>query len=102
LSDKRAKAACAHHDSPPQPVFQPRPFYPHDAFSKRIEGTVEVQFLIDSTGDVTHTSVSKSIGLLDAAALHCVRRWRFSPAKRNGKPVPAVAKAPITFRIGRQ
>jgi TonB family protein len=99
LSDKRAKAACTHYDAPPEPVSQPSPYYPHDAFGKRVEGTVEVRFLIGSSGHVTHAVVSKSVRMLDAAALHCVRRWTFRPAQRGGKPVPSVATAPASFRI---
>ena len=101
LSDKRAKAACTDYESPPQPISQPTPFYPHDAFGKRVEGTVEVRFLIGSSGQVTHAIVSKPVRLLDAAALHCVRRWTFRPAQRRGKPYPSVATAPITFRYHR-
>jgi TonB family protein len=99
LSDKRAKAACVHYDTPPQPVSQPSPYYPHDAFAQRVEGTVEVRLLIDSSGQVTHAVTSSSIRMLDAAALHCVRRWSFRPAQRGGKAVPSVAAAPISFRI---
>lgn len=36
---------------------------------------------------------------LDAEALKTVYGWRFEPAIKNGRPVPIVAHAPVTFRI---
>jgi periplasmic protein TonB len=37
--------------------------------------------------------------VLDQAALDAVRRWRFSPATRGGKPVEWTARLPIRFRL---
>jgi TonB family protein len=66
---------------------------------KKIEGTVEVEILIDSTGHVSKARVVRSIPALDSAALDTVRQWVFSPAIKNGRPVATVASAPVTFRI---
>ena len=66
---------------------------------KKIEGTVEVEILIDSTGRVAKARVVRSIPALDAAALQTVMQWVFSPAIKNGRPVATVASAPVTFRI---
>jgi protein TonB len=86
-------------DRPPSPVRLSKPRYPQEAFVKRIEGTVELEILIDAQGRVVEARVTKSIPLLDAAAIETVHEWRFSPAIKNGQPVAALARAPVTFRI---
>ena len=87
------------YDQPPRMIENVRPQYPSDAFSKKIEGTVELEILIDATGAVTQARIVKSIPLLDRAAVKCVFQWRFSPARKNGQSVATRANAPITFRI---
>ena len=76
-----------------------KPLYPQEAFVKKIEGIVLLEILIDSHGRVADARVLRSIPQLDAAAIAAVRQWLFRPAIRNGRPVPTVANAPITFRI---
>ena len=77
-----------------------RPKYPKEPFDNRIEGTVEIRFVIDEKGRVTEPTVVKSIPGLDKAALDCVKKWKFTPARKQGRPVKATALAPISFRIG--
>jgi protein TonB len=48
---------------------------------------------------VSKARVVRSIPELDAAALACVKEWRFRPAMKAGQPVATVASAPITFTI---
>jgi len=87
------------YDSPPRPIKMTRPQYPQEAFVKKIEGTVEVEILIDANGRVVSARVVRSIPLLDAAAVQTVYQWIFSPAMKNGRPVSTRAMAPVTFRI---
>lgn len=87
------------YDEPPRIVKPTTPVYPREPFMAGIEGTVEIEFVIDVTGAVSRLRVVKSIPGLDGAALACVKKWRFIPAKRAGRPVESVASAPVTFRI---
>jgi protein TonB len=87
------------YDQPPRPIKMPKPRYPQEAFVKKIEGIVEVQILIDSTGRVTPVRIVRSIPMLDAAALQTVREWLFHPAVKHGQPVATLAMAPVAFRI---
>jgi protein TonB len=87
------------YDSPPRPIKITRPQYPQEAFVKKIEGTVVVEILIDSTGRVVRARVIQSVPLLDAAALQTVYQWIFEPAIKRGRPVPTIAHAPVAFRI---
>lgn len=86
-------------DIPPKAKRLAKPKYPRTAFGNRVEGTVIVELMIDAKGKVTEARIIQSVPELDDAALECVKKWRFEPAKKAGKPVAAVANAPIRFRI---
>ncbi len=77
------------------------PDYPPQAVSARIEGIVMLRVHISDTGSVRHTEIIKSTGhaLLDAAAVRAVTVWRFAPARRNGRPVPATVRLPVRFSL---
>ncbi len=87
------------YDSPPKPVHLSKPKYPRKAFDNRIEGKVIVQILINAKGEVEDPQIVESVPGLDEAALKCVKKWRFKPAMKAGKPVATLANAPIMFRI---
>lgn len=53
---------------------------------------------IDVHGHVVRAEVANSGGdAFDAAATDAVAHWRFTPALRDGKPVPARIRVPFTF-----
>jgi protein TonB len=87
------------YDTPARLLRQTKPRYPQEAFVKKVQGVVLIEFVIDSTGRVARARVIHSIPLLDAAALEAVRVWVFSPAIRHGRPVATVAHAPVSFVI---
>jgi TonB family protein len=90
----------AQGDYDPRPVHMPKPNYPLQAFQEGIEGTVLVEILIDAEGRVARSRVVESVPGLDEAALAAVREWRFIPARKEGKAVPALAHVPVSFKIG--
>jgi len=87
------------YDAPPRAIKITRPQYPQEAFVKKVEGTVIVEILIDSTGRVVRARVIQSVPMLDAAALQTVYQWVFQPAVKHGQPVATIAHAPVAFRI---
>jgi protein TonB len=87
------------YDRPPRLLNPTKPRYPPDAFIRKVEGVVIVEFVIDATGRVVRARIVQSIPLLDAAALETVRAWEFAPALQHGRPVATAAQAPVTFRI---
>ena len=87
------------YDQPPRLIRQMRPEYPQGAFIKKIEGTVEVEFIIDVDGHVRRAWIVRSVPLLDAAAIRTVLQWVFTPAVKYGRPVATKARAPVEFRI---
>ena len=86
---------------PARPISNPNPMYPPDAVRQGLEGRVTLSVTISFTGKVTRVTVAESCGhqSLDQAALGAVRRWRFSPATQDGKPVEWTARLPIRFRL---
>ncbi|RDZ28356.1 energy transducer TonB [Lysobacter silvisoli] len=78
----------------------PEPEYPATALRRGEGGEVVLRVNVGSDGvpgevDFARRSASRD---LDRAAQDAVRKWRFTPATRNGKPVPAVVEVPITFQ----
>lgn len=76
--------------------------YPPALFEQGIEGRVLLRLYVDTAGNVVtdSTRIQESSGYpaLDSAAVQAAPRLRFSPAMRNGSPVPALFIQPIQFR----
>jgi TonB family protein len=75
------------------------PGYPEIARRAGVEGTVLIQALVGRDGLVKDARVTKSIPMLDSAAIEAVRRWRFSPARARGEPVAVWVAVPVRFRL---
>jgi TonB family protein len=96
-----ADSVASDYDAPPKLVKQKKPKYPDAAFRKGLEGTVKLEFIVELDGKAGSVRVLESVPGLDAAAVECLRSWRFEPATRQGLPVRVVAQAPISFCIYR-
>lgn len=75
------------------------PRYPLDSRRKHEQGTVVLAVMLGLDGTVSDISISKSSGFdrLDNAALSAVRRWRWSPTRRDGAPVLVRGLVEIPF-----
>jgi protein TonB len=87
------------YDRAPRLLRLVKPEYPQEAFVKKVQGVVYVEILIDASGRVVRWRVTRSIPLLDAAAVAAVRQWTFAPALKGGQPVATLAMAPVTFTL---
>jgi TonB family protein len=86
--------------TPPVAVFKPEPEYPEEARKAKYEGTVLVHLIVDVDGKIKDIKVDHSLGLgLDEKALECVRKWKFTPGKKNGRPVPVEVTVAVNFRL---
>jgi TonB family protein len=94
--------AANDYDVPPKILKQPKPRYPDEAFQRRTEGIVLVEFEVSEKGLVESARVLEPVPGLNAAALDAVRKWRFAPARKDGKPVRTTAQAPVSFCIFRE
>ena len=78
-----------------------KPVYPPDARSRRVEATVEVELLVDSTGTVAGTRVLDSGGdPFSLSALEYCRKLRFKPALANQVPVASRIVWVVAYRFG--
>lgn len=75
------------------------PRYPLESRRKREQGLVLLRVLLAIDGRVAEISVAQSSGhdRLDQAALAAPRRWRWSPARRNGALVQLRGLVEIPF-----
>jgi protein TonB len=85
----------------PVKIVDVRPVYPPMARQARVEGTVLIDASIDEDGKVKAARVSRSVPLLDQAALSAVRQWIFTPARLNGQPVGVSITVTVEFRLER-
>jgi len=58
---------------------------------------VILELPIDQYGAVPEARVLRSVPLLDQAAVDAARQWRFEPAHLNGRPVPVIMTATVSF-----
>jgi len=77
----------------------PDPDYSQEARKKKLEGVVVLMVVVTSEGKATNIRVIKTPGMgLDEKAIEAVRKWRFKPATKDGKPVDVQLPIEITFR----
>ena len=71
------------------------PDYPYAACDQRLEGSGLYRLNIKPDGTVSSVTILKSTGhiLLDQAAIHAFRQWRFRPGTLH------ILKAPINFTM---
>lgn len=80
----------------------PGPQYPYASRRKREQGIVKLHVLVNANGRPEKVEIARSSGfpLLDQAALDVVKnRWRFAPAKQDGKAVSASVVVPLEFEL---
>lgn len=78
----------------------PIPKYPSVLESSRIEGTVLVQFVVDTLGraDMSTFKVLDSSNALFAQSLEAtLPKWRFYPAEASGRRVKEIVQLPLKF-----
>jgi len=88
-------------DSIVQATFSPPPLYPEQARRERREGVVRVRARVSEDGRVSDVRVQKTSGHsdLDRAAVEALTTWRFSPARRGGRPVARNIVLPFRFAL---
>jgi protein TonB len=92
-----ALAGIAELDQEPRATYQPSPVLTPQVL-KKAPGTVYIIFIVDERGRVQNPKVWKSDDpVFERPALAAVKKWRFEPGKRNGKPVRFPMRVPIVF-----
>ena len=75
--------------------------YPPRARRLGLSGQVLLEFVVDAQGRPTKIEVLSATppGYFEEAARMAVKKCRFLPATRQGKPVPCRLQLPLVFRL---
>jgi len=87
-------------DKVPQPLSEPRPYYPPLAVQQHAEAVIILSTLISENGDVTDVKVLKGdarFGFNDSA-VRAMRAVRFTPPMKDGKRVKTWRPQTVTFK----
>jgi TonB family protein len=74
------------------------PEYPAIAKAQHISGRVQIDALIDASGDVASVKVISGPALLLRAATDAVKQWKYKPAMLDGQATPMHLTVTVEFR----
>jgi periplasmic protein TonB len=86
--------------SAPRALETPDPEYSEEARKAKYQGTCVLWLIVDPDGKPRDIKVARALGMgLDQKAIEAVRNWRFSPAMKDGRPVPVQINVEVNFRL---
>jgi len=83
----------------PAKISSVPPVYPPAAKIARVEGVVELEIVVGSTGSVESVNVIRGIPLITDAAVHAVKQWKYAPTVVNGTAVPVKMTTKVSFTL---
>jgi TonB family protein len=86
----------------PQVLHEEKPQYTSEAMRAKVQGIVEVEAIVLTDGSVGQVQIVRSLDDrfgLDQKAIEAVKRWRFRPGTRLGKPVAVLVNIELTFTL---
>ena len=73
---------------PPKPIKPTTPSFTKEAERLHVHGLVVLLVTVETDGHVKDISIFRPVGMgLDDLAVKTIRKWRFKPASRYGKPI---------------
>lgn len=75
--------------------------YPEQARRNGIQGQVVLHVEISEAGDVEHIDVLSGNPLLVPSTVESVKRWKYKPFLRGGKPIKVSTRVPLDFAFAR-
>ena len=86
--------------TPAEILSKPTPIYTEEARTKKIEGEVLLEVVLEASGKIRVLKVVRGLGHgLDDAAVRAAEQIRFKPAMRDGQPSDSTAVLHIIFQI---
>lgn len=84
----------------PSLLYKVEPEYSEEARKAKYQGTVLLYVEVDPSGHATNIRVQRSLGLgLDEKAIEAVKKWKFAPGRKDGRPVTVAATIEVNFRL---
>jgi TonB family protein len=89
-----------HGVSPPHAIYQPDPEFSEQARAAHYQGVCVLKLIVGADGLPRDIKVTTPLGMgLDEKAIEAVRKWRFSPALRDGQPVAVEIAVEVDFHL---
>jgi TonB family protein len=86
--------------SAPTVLYKVEPEFSEEARKAKYQGIVVLTIEVGEDGKPRRLRVVRGLGLgLDEKAIEAVSRWKFRPALRSGRAVPAAATVEVNFRL---
>ena len=87
--------------TPPAVVYERKPDYPEAAKQAKIQGTVLLQCVVQTSGVCDDVRITRPLDSmwLDQEATRALQQWRFRPGTRMGKPVPVQVNVEFSFTV---
>jgi protein TonB len=88
-------------DQIPIPLTQIKPNYPQRAKRMRLNGAVDVRFLVDETGAVHNVEIisARPEGVFDESVRKALSGWKFTPGQKSGTAVRTWFVTTIEFKF---
>jgi periplasmic protein TonB len=86
----------------PTILRQVDPKYTPDAMRAKIQGAVELEAVVGTSGQITEIRISKSLDRafgLDEEAIRTAKQWLFRPGLYQGQKVPVLVVIVMEFRL---
>jgi TonB family protein len=87
--------------TPPAVVYERKPDYPEAAKQAKIQGTVLLQCIVQTSGVCDDVRITRPLDSmwLDQEATRALQQWRFRPGRRMGEPVPVQVNVEFSFTV---
>jgi len=86
--------------SAPVLLHQVQPEFTDEARQAKLQGTVEIQLIVDAYGNPENITVVRHLGMgLDQKAIQAVRQYKFKPATYQGHPVAVRLMVDVDFHL---
>lgn len=86
--------------SQPIPILTPEAEFSDEARRQKFQGVCVISVIIDAQGNPQNPRVVQPLGFgLDQKALEAVQKYKFKPARKDGKPVAVRMSVMVNFRL---
>jgi protein TonB len=80
-------------------ISRVQPVYPPTAKQLKIQGVVELEAVVNATGDVEKVNILSGNPVLTKPAVEAVKKWKFKQFTTDGKPVGAEVPVTVSFKL---
>jgi len=80
-------------------VSKVQPDYPPIARQLKIQGVVELEAVVDTSGEVEKVNIVNGSPVLTKPCAEALKKWKFKPFTEDGKAVTALVPVSFTFKL---